>query len=72
MPTWDTTTTTWVNTNTIGYAGPAIQTIDIPIDSYFVTKDALKEFADKLYKIIEEHTKIDISEEEFMNIMKGE
>ena len=68
MPTWDTATTAWVNANTIGYTVPTIQTID----SYFVTKDALKEFADKLYKVIEEHTKIDISEEEFMNIMKGE
>ena len=68
MPTWDTTTTAWTNTNTIGYTVPTIQTMD----NYFVTKDELKEFADKLYKVIEEHTKIDISEEEFMNIMKGE
>lgn len=72
MPTWDTANVAWTNAITTGYAAPATQTLNIPIDSYFVTKDVLNEFADKLYKIIEEHTKIDISEEEFMNIMKGE
>lgn len=35
-----------------------------------VTNDELEHFSQKIYKIIAEHTRIDISEEEFMTILK--
>lgn len=35
-----------------------------------VTNDELEHFSQKIYKIIAEHTKINISEEEFMTILK--
>ena len=36
----------------------------------YVTKKDLEEFARKIYKIIEEHTSIDISEDEFMKLLE--
>lgn len=38
----------------------------------FVTTKDLDEFAHRLYKIIEEHTPIDISEDEFMELIKDD
>ena len=38
----------------------------------FVTTDDFEHFSRKIYKIIEEHTFIDISEEEFMRLIKDE
>lgn len=36
----------------------------------FVTEEMLNEFARKIFRIIEEHTPIDITEEEFMDIIE--
>ena len=38
----------------------------------FVTSRELDDFVKKIYKIIKDHTYIDISEEEFMDIIKGD
>ena len=38
----------------------------------FVTTKDLDKFAHRLYKIIEEHTPIDISEDEFMELIKDD
>ncbi len=38
----------------------------------FVTAKDLDAFAHRLYKIIEEHTPIDISEDEFMELIKND
>ena len=40
--------------------------------SKVVTQDDINDLINKIYSIITEHTKIDITEEEFMNIIKGE
>ena len=40
-------------------------------DISFVTKKDLDLFAKRIYRIISDHTKIDISEDEFMDILKG-
>lgn len=44
----------------------------ISIEPAFVTNEDLNKFTKKIYEIITEHTKIDISEEEFMNIIRSE
>ena len=38
--------------------------------TYPITQHDLDNFAKRIFKIIEEHTKIDITEEEFMKLMK--
>ena len=38
----------------------------------YVTTEELDEFAHRIYKIINDHTKIDIEEDEFMALLKGE
>ena len=38
----------------------------------FITQEDMNDIINKLYSIISEHTKIDITEEEFMSIIKGE
>lgn len=37
-----------------------------------ITQEDINDLINKLYSIISEHTKIDITEEEFMSIIKGE
>ena len=44
----------------------------IPVTVDYVTQEQLEKFANKLYKIIEEHTHIDITEEEYLEILRGE
>ena len=36
----------------------------------FITKEDLDKFAKRIYQIITEHTKIDISEEEYLKLLK--
>ena len=50
-----------VGVNTTFYDAPA-----------YITSNDLDKFAEKVYRIIADHTKIDISEDEFMDIIKGE
>lgn len=38
----------------------------------YITSNDLDKFAERVYRIIADHTKIDISENEFMDIIKGE
>jgi hypothetical protein len=38
----------------------------------YVTTEELDKFAHRIYKIISDHTKIDIEEDEFMALLKGE
>jgi len=40
--------------------------------SKVITQEDMNDLINKLYSIISEYTKIDITEEEFMNIIKGE
>ena len=49
-------------------------TIDAPTFNIpkYVTTDDFEHFSQKIYKIIEERTSIDISEEEFMRLIKDD
>lgn len=38
----------------------------------FATTEDLEHFSQKIYKIIEEHTPLDITEEEFMKLIKDD
>ena len=67
MPTWDYNTWTTTTTNTDYVTAWNTNAWTIP---NYVTEDRMKELLDKIYKIIEEHTKIDISEEEFLAILE--
>ena len=44
--------------------------VPVSVSSYIATQDDLDQLSRKIYKIISEHTRIDISEEEFMEILK--
>ena len=63
------------NTNANNYRFYTTNTLNardwepMPITTDYVTQEQLEKFANKLYKIIEEHTHIDITEEEFMDLL---
>ena len=69
--TWDTVTTTAempeinINPTGITYEYKPYEFV-----TKFVTEEMLNEFARKIFRIIEEHTPIDITEEEFMDIIE--
>lgn len=68
MPTWDNLTAdTDFRYRPISYMSTVTSNWnDIP---KFLTTNDLDEFAHKIYKIITEHTHIDITEDEFMDII---
>lgn len=70
--TWDTTTTNRIEMPEINIKPNEITYEYKPYGfvTEFVTEEMLNEFARKIFKIIEEHTPIDITEEEFMNIIE--
>ena len=55
-----------VTTNTYTYTIDADRNIAV---AHMITSEDLDAFAHRLYKIIEDHTPIDISEEEFMELI---
>lgn len=67
-------------TNLIGTDWTVNTVTDTVTDNYnhiypkFITSEDLKDFSEKLisklYRIISEHTKIDISEEDFINLLE--
>lgn len=69
--TWDAATTT-AQTPTINIRPNEITYDYKPYEfvTKFVTEEMLNEFARKIFRIIEEHTPIDITEEEFMDIIE--
>jgi len=67
LRTWDAVTTT-AKTPTINIKPNEITYEYKPYG--FVTEEMLNKFAHKIFKIIEEHTPIDITEEEFMDIIE--
>lgn len=70
--TWDTITTNTVETPQININPNGITYEYKPYEfvTKFVTEEMLNEFARKIFRIIEEHTPIDITEEEFMDIIE--
>lgn len=69
--TWGTTTNTFevpeINFNPTGIT---YEYKPYEFVTNFVTEKMLNEFARKIFRIIEEHTPIDITEEEFMDIIE--
>lgn len=71
--------TNWVTTANTAAASPVTFN---PTKAYyrydldFITKDQfeymIEQMYEKIYKILTEHIQLDISEEEFMNILKGD
>lgn len=47
-----------------------IETNEVKVKERYITQETLDNFAHRIYKIIKENTRIDISEDEFMNLLK--
>lgn len=47
-----------------------IGTNTVKVKERYITQETLDNFAHRIYKIIKENTRIDISEDEFMNLLK--
>jgi len=80
---WTKTVTTgdnayrWLAGDNVKFAEPLTYTPDysVKLDStwaYPITQNDLDNFAKRLYNIIINHTKVDIDEDEFMRLLKGD